>query len=104
MPTYEYKCTACEYYFEEFHSIKAEPIKFCPKCEKPVKKLISAGIGLIFKGTGFYITDYKNAKNSDSSNGNAHKKQADANKKKPDQKSSTEKNPVSKVDTKDSKK
>ena len=60
MPTYEYKCDACDYAFEEFQSIKAPAIKKCPKCKKlKVRRLISAGAGLLFKGSGFYITDYR---------------------------------------------
>ena len=60
MPTYEYKCDACGYAFERFHSMTAEPIKRCPECGKAkVKRLIGTGAGLIFKGSGFYITDYR---------------------------------------------
>ena len=60
MPTYEYACTACEHEFEAFHSITAEPISLCPECgEQKVERLISGGAGLIFKGSGFYITDYR---------------------------------------------
>jgi putative FmdB family regulatory protein len=60
MPTYEYKCTACGHDFEKFQSMTAAPIRQCPKCKKnKVKRLISAGGGLIFKGSGFYITDYR---------------------------------------------
>jgi putative FmdB family regulatory protein len=60
MPTYEYKCDACGYAFERFHSITAAPIKRCPECGKAkVRRLISAGAGMIFKGSGFYITDYR---------------------------------------------
>lgn len=58
MPTYEYECKKCGI-FEKFQSITADPIKECPKCGGPVKRLISAGAGVIFKGSGFYITDYR---------------------------------------------
>ena len=73
MPTYEYKCTACGHAFEKFHSITAAPITKCPGCGKSkVKRLIGTGAGLIFKGSGFYITDYrsdgyKNAAKADTS-------------------------------------
>jgi putative FmdB family regulatory protein len=60
MPTYEYACPKCGATFDLFQSMKDEPIKRCPKCKKlGVKRLIGKGAGLIFKGTGFYITDYK---------------------------------------------
>lgn len=60
MPTYEYICDACGNEFEKFQSMTAAPVKVCPKCGKrKVRKLISAGAGLIFKGSGFYITDYR---------------------------------------------
>jgi putative FmdB family regulatory protein len=60
MPTYEYQCDACGNKFEKFQSIKSGPIRKCPKCGKnKVRRLISTGAGLIFKGSGFYITDYR---------------------------------------------
>ncbi len=61
MPTYEYQCTKCGHRFSEFQRIVDPPIKNCPKCRKKncVEQLISGGSGLIFKGSGFYITDYK---------------------------------------------
>ncbi len=62
MPTYEYKCNKCGYVFELFQTMSAEPVKTCPKCNGEVKRLIGPGAGPIFKGTGFYQTDYKNAK------------------------------------------
>lgn len=62
MPTYEYKCDACEKTFERFQSITAEPIRKCPYCHKQkVRRLISGGAGLLFKGSGFYITDYRSS-------------------------------------------
>ena len=61
MPTYEYLCTDCGFKFEEFQSIAAEPLHVCPKCKgNSVRRLISGGGGIIFKGSGFYQTDYKN--------------------------------------------
>ena len=60
MPTYEYKCDGCGHCFEEFQSITAEPVGQCPQCQKnKVRRLIGSGSGLIFKGSGFYQTDYR---------------------------------------------
>jgi putative FmdB family regulatory protein len=60
MPTYEYKCEACGFKFEKFQSIKSAPIRKCPHCGKNrAKRLIGTGAGLIFKGGGFYETDYR---------------------------------------------
>ncbi|HVT90783.1 MAG TPA: FmdB family zinc ribbon protein [Tepidisphaeraceae bacterium] len=60
MPTYEYKCDACGYAFEKFHSITAKPIRKCPRCGKlKIRRLLGTGAGMIFKGSGFYITDYR---------------------------------------------
>jgi len=70
MPTYEYKCSNCGFLFEEFQSMNDEPIKNCPKCKGKVQRLIGAGAGMIFKGSGFYLTDYKKSNSSPSgSNG-----------------------------------
>jgi putative FmdB family regulatory protein len=60
MPTYEYACKLCGHTFETFQSIKDEPLRKCPACKKAgLRRLISGGAGLIFKGTGFYETDYR---------------------------------------------
>jgi putative FmdB family regulatory protein len=60
MPTYEYKCDNCEHTFEEFQSITAQPLKKCPSCGKlKLRRLIGTGAGIIFKGSGFYATDYR---------------------------------------------
>ena len=67
MPTYEYKCEACGHKFEKFQTMSAKPEKKCPACGKnKAKRLISAGAGLIFKGSGFYITDYRSKSYKDS--------------------------------------
>jgi putative FmdB family regulatory protein len=61
MPTYDYECDACGHRFEELQSIKAEPLRKCPKCGKRrLRRLIGGGAGLIFRGSGFYATDYRN--------------------------------------------
>jgi len=62
MPTYSYRCTKCGHEFERFQSITASPITFCPECEGLVERIITGGAGLLFKGSGFYITDYRNEK------------------------------------------
>jgi len=59
MPTYEYECTKCTHKFEKFQKMNDEPLKKCPECKGPVKRLIGRGAGIIFKGSGFYATDYK---------------------------------------------
>jgi putative FmdB family regulatory protein len=64
MPTYEYQCSGCKYYFERFQKITDTPLKKCPKCGNKVIRLISGGSGFIFKGSGFYITDYVRNNNS----------------------------------------
>ena len=74
MPTYEYKCSRCDHNFDEFQSITAKPLRKCPACGKnTLKRVIGCGAGLIFKGSGFYETDYrsesyqKDAKSADQS-------------------------------------
>ena len=60
MPTYEYRCSACDHSFELFQSIKAASVRKCPQCGKlKVKRIIGIGAGVIFKGSGFYQTDYR---------------------------------------------
>jgi putative FmdB family regulatory protein len=73
MPTYDYVCEACEHTWEEFKPITSKPTKKCPECGKPrARRKIGPGAGIIFKGSGFYQTDYR----SDS-----YKKAADADSK-----------------------
>lgn len=60
MPTYEYQCDACQHNFDEFQSMSDEPLKKCPKCgKKKLRRLFGAGAAVIFKGSGFYQTDYR---------------------------------------------
>lgn len=59
MPTYEYKCHYCGHQFEAFQKITDKPIEKCPQCSRSVKRLISSGVEIIFRGKGFYATDYR---------------------------------------------
>ena len=69
MPTYEYICAKCGHEMEAFQSMNDQPLKLCPACKRrALKRQIGGGAGLIFKGTGFYITDYKK-KSGDKSEG-----------------------------------
>ena len=122
MPTYEYKCDACGHEFERFQSITAAPIKRCPECGKSkVRRLIGTGAGLIFKGSGFYITDYRDKSYTDkakaesgSSNGDAKTGDTKSDSKPAESKAETkpaadakpksESKPAAKSDTKPSKK
>lgn len=67
MPTYEYKCLACGKLFEYFQKMTDDPIEKCEECGGDLKKLIGAGMGPIFKGSGFYQTDYKNGSRNNGS-------------------------------------
>lgn len=68
MPTYDYECTKCGHKFEAFQQMNDKPLAKCSKCGAKVKRLIGSGAGVIFKGSGFYATDYK--KSSAASAGN----------------------------------
>jgi len=76
MPTYEYQCSKCGETFEAFQRVSDPPLTDCPKCgaKGTVSRLVSAGAGLIFKGSGFYITDYKRGASSGGAEGNGAKK------------------------------
>ncbi|MDP7557878.1 MAG: zinc ribbon domain-containing protein [Candidatus Marinimicrobia bacterium] len=67
MPTYEYSCNECRHLFEYFQKMMDEPLEVCPECSGSVTRLIGGGAGLIFKGSGFYITDYKKKSKSTNS-------------------------------------
>lgn len=77
MPTYDYQCDACQHAFEAFQSITASPLTECPECKKPaLRRLIGAGAGPIFKGSGFYCTDYKSSTRTQDESVERHKKAA----------------------------
>ena len=59
MPTYEYECLQCERVFDIFQRCTDEPLKRCPNCKGKVKRRVGAGAGILFKGSGFYTTDYR---------------------------------------------
>ncbi len=76
MPTYEYRCRDCGHSFEEFQPITADPLVLCPNCGKnTLKRVMGTGGGLIFKGSGFYLTDYK--KNGSSPSTSTEKKKTE---------------------------
>ena len=90
MPTYDYKCPKCGTEFQEFQKITAKPGAKCPKCGTKAERQLSGGAGLVFKGSGFYLTDYgrggqkkpEGGEKSDSSSG-ASDKPAEKPKSKP---------------------
>ncbi len=89
MPTYDYLCRKCGHRFEQFQKVSDGPLQNCPQCHGKVERLISGGMGLIFKGSGFYITDYKNT---------SKKEKKTADKKAPEKKKSTDKKSTGKKD------
>lgn len=81
MPTYDYECDACGHKLEVFQSITAEPLTKCPECDKDkLRRLLGTGAALMFKGSGFYITDYRSE---------GYKKRAQADKKSTESSSSS---------------
>lgn len=68
MPTYEYECNKCKQHFDVFQKMTDEPLKKCPECGGRAHRLISSGSGIIFKGSGFYETDYKKKRGSKEDN------------------------------------
>jgi len=89
MPTYDYACSACGHRFEEFQSMSAAALKKCPACKKlKLERLIGTGAGVIFKGSGFYETDYRGdaynkAKKQDSESATSNPAATDNNSSKP---------------------
>jgi len=62
MPTYDYRCKACGHVFELLHNMSENPAPDCPKCGQACERMVSGGAGLIFKGKGFYSTDYSRSR------------------------------------------
>jgi len=97
MPTYDYRCAACGHTFEQFQPITAPPTRKCPVCRKlKVQRLIGTGAGLIFKGSGFYITDYRSESYKSAAKGESSNGKADAKSTAPAAK--TESKPAAKTD------
>ncbi|MBL7136801.1 MAG: zinc ribbon domain-containing protein [Candidatus Marinimicrobia bacterium] len=101
MPIYEYICKNCGYEFEDFQSISSVPIKVCPKCgHESIQRKISGGVGLIFKGSGFYCTDYTKNSISDGSEVESDKKKVEPEKSKVKKDSGVSKDTTAKKETK----
>jgi putative FmdB family regulatory protein len=75
MPTYEYECTKCGHTFEAFQTISDKPLSRCPECKGSVKRIIHGGLGVIFKGSGFYSTDNKRGSVLSGGNGSGKEKE-----------------------------
>jgi putative FmdB family regulatory protein len=85
MPTYDYRCDACRHEFDAFQSISDAPLRKCPKCGKQrLRRLIGAGAGIIFKGSGFYETDYKRSRGGGEKSETSEKPAEKTPEKKPD--------------------
>ncbi|MFP4211253.1 MAG: FmdB family zinc ribbon protein [Alkalispirochaeta sp.] len=79
MPTYDYQCDACGHQFEAFQSMKDDALRVCPSCnESALRRLISGGTGVIFKGSGFYVNDSKKNGSGSSSGVGTSSKTTDA--------------------------
>ncbi len=94
MPTYDYKCENCGKTFEYFQSMQDEPLSVCRECNGHLKRLIGGGLGIIFKGSGFYVTDNKGKNSNVSTLKNTSKTDSKTEKKVP------ETSPVKKTETK----
>jgi putative FmdB family regulatory protein len=91
MPTYDYRCKSCGFEFEEFQSMSSEKLIICPKCAEPsLKRLMSSGAGLVFKGSGFYLTDYKKSSSSPSSSSSSDTKTEPKTESKPETKTESQ--------------
>jgi len=104
MPTYEYECAACGHTLEQFQSITSAPLKKCPECGKrKLRRLIGSGSAIIFKGSGFYCTDYRSESYQSSAKADKAKSDTSSSSSSSDSKSDS-KSDSSKDSTKDAKK
>jgi len=97
MPTYDYKCQQCDHTFEHFQTMSDARLEECPECEGSVRRLVSGGAGLIFKGSGFYITDYAKKESSEKTNDvkkESPEKTNDVKKESPEKTNDTKKKPL----------
>lgn len=74
MPTYTYVCKNCGHKYDKFQTITSQPDTICPKCNGTVERMIGGGVGIVFKGSGFYVTDYKKDSKGSSKEGNTESK------------------------------
>ena len=103
MPTYEYHCDACEHEFEEFQPITADALKKCPQCRKlKLRRVIGAGAAVIFKGSGFYQTDYRSSEYKKAAKADKEAQSKSSESKSSDSKSSDSASKSSGGDTKSS--
>ena len=104
MPTYDYECSACGHMFEHFQSMSSRRLRKCPECLEPkLVRLMGAGSGIIFKGSGFYETDYTRASESkEPSKGSSSSKDSGSSDEKSSKSSSTESSSSGSADSKSS--
>jgi putative FmdB family regulatory protein len=88
MPTYDYICNKCDHTFEYFQAMSDTPLENCPECKSKVRRLVSGGSGLIFKGSGFYLTDYVKKDSSEKKEKSTANKKSKKNQKKEQKKES----------------
>src|SRR5262245_52255662 len=102
MPTYDYRCDACDHAFEEFQSMLDKPLKKCPKCKKSkLRRLLGTGAAIIFKGSGFYQTDYRSESYKNAAKADESARSTAAEPKKGDDKASADRaSPGGKADVK----
>jgi putative FmdB family regulatory protein len=100
MPTYEYECEKCGHHFERFQSMTEPPVKRCPKCRCRVRRLFGTGAGILFKGSGFYETDYRSSEYTEKAKKDKPKAESSGDSSKDTKKSSSKKPDKAKSESK----